>query len=167
MHQSEVKAGCKAKSFKMNFRITKFFLSLLFLNLFFLGSHAQDLLKVLTSKFGITNVVLKDSSAFKEYYEIRFRQPIDHLDTSKGFFMQVLLLGHNDTTRPMIIETNGYEILPYQDLKYIAEPAKILNGNQIIVEHRYFGQSIPDSSNKAFLNFQQVASDYHSIKKAF
>src|SRR5687768_7133753 len=111
----------------MKIIISKVFLSLIFLNLYFPESHAQDLLKVLTNKFGSNNVVLKDSSAFKEYYEIKFRQPIDHRDTSKGFFMQVLLLGHNDTSKPMIIETNGYEILPYQNLKYVAEPAKILN----------------------------------------
>jgi hypothetical protein len=123
--------------------------------------------KVLTDKFGIENVIVKDSSAFKEYYEIRFRQPIDHRDTSRGFFMQLILLGHNDISRPMIIETNGYEILPYQDLKYVSEPAKLLNGNQLIAEHRYFGRSIPDSNNHTFLNFQQVSSDYHAIRNAF
>lgn len=147
--------------------ISKLIFCLLFCIGLHLASYAQDLLKVLTDKFGVDNVISKDSSAFKEYYEIRFRQPVDHRDTSRGFFTQLLLLGHNDVTRPMIIETNGYEILPYQGLQYVAEPAKLLKGNQLIAEHRYFGASIPDSNNHTYLNFKQVSSDYHAIRNAF
>lgn len=130
-------------------------------------SSSQELMPVLAAKFGSNNVVYRDSSGFKEYYEIRFRQPIDHSDTARGFFMQVLLLGHNDASKPMIIETNGYEIQQYQDIKYVSEPAKLLNGNQLIVEHRYFGASIPDSNDNSYLNFKQITADYHHIKKEF
>ena len=93
-------------------------------------------MQLLKTKFGNNNVESKDSSVFKEYYAIKFRQPIDHRDTTKGFFIQVVLLGHNDVSKSMVMETNGYEILPYQTLAYKAEPAKILDANQIIVEHR-------------------------------
>jgi hypothetical protein len=37
----------------------------------------------------------------------------------------------------------------------------------MIVEHRYFGQSIPDSTDNTWLNFAQITADYHKIKLAF
>ena len=131
------------------------------------ASRAQQLMSLLKAKFGDENVVLKDSSVFKEYYAIRFRQPVDHFDTTKGFFMQTVLLGHNDAGKPMVIETNGYEILPYQTVKYRSEPAVILDANQLIVEHRYYGHSMPGTTDKTWLNFQQVSADYHALKNAF
>ena len=144
----------------------KQFFTILIFTLFFFKSNAQELMPLLSTRFGSENVEFKDSSAFKEYYAIRFRQPIDHFDTTKGFFMQLVLLGHTDTSKAMV-ETNGYEILPYQSLKYVAEPAEILEANQIIVEHRYYGQSIPDSVNRTWLNFEQISADFHAVKTAF
>jgi hypothetical protein len=151
----------------MKINILRQSFSVLIFTLFFFELNAQELMQLLKTKFGSNNIESKDSSVFKEYYAIKFRQPIDHLDTAKGFFMQVVLLGHNDISKPIVMETNGYEILPYQTLAYKAEPAKILDANQIIVEHRYFGQSIPDSIDKTWLNFYQISSDYHAIKTAF
>jgi hypothetical protein len=150
----------------MKFNTLRRSISILILTLFFFESEAQELMQLLTTRFGIENIELTDSSAFKEYYAIKFRQPIDHSDTTKGFFMQRLLLGHNDSSKPMVMETGGYEILPYQTITYKAEPAEILDANQLIVEHRYYGQSIPDSINKTWLNFEQITADYHAIKIA-
>jgi hypothetical protein len=151
----------------MKKNILKEFFSILIFIPFFFQSKAQELLPILKVKFGIDNVTFKDSSAFKEYYAIKFRQPIDHSDTTKGFFMQRVLLGHNDSSKPMVIETSGYELLPYQTILYKAEPVKILDANQLIVEDRYYGQSIPDNINKTWLNFEQITADYHAIKLAF
>ena len=151
----------------MTINILKTSVSILIFSLFFLESNSQELIQLLKTKFGSDNVEINGSSVFKEYYTIKFRQPIDHTDTTKGFFKQVVLLGHNDTSKVMVVETNGYSILPYQTLKYKSEPAKILDANQIIVEHRYFGQSIPDSTDKTWLNFEQITADYHNIKIAF
>lgn len=145
----------------------KIYLFVLAFTLSFSETYAQDLLPVLVAKFGSEHVEFKDSSGFKEYYIIQFRQPVDHLDTTKGFFRQLVMLGHTDVNKVMVIETNGYSILPYQTLDYKTEAAQILDANQLIVEHRYFGQSIPDSTNNSWLNFEQIAGDYHSIKLAF
>lgn len=146
-------------------RPLKFIFSVFFFfNILINCASGQELLQHLQKKFGNENVVYKDSSAFREFYEIKFRQPLDHSDLSRGSFIQLIYLGHNHTDSMLVIETNGYEMLPYQDKKYVAEPAKILNANQLVVEHRYYGTSKPDSNDRTFLNMKQITSDYHAIR---
>src|SRR5262245_44084066 len=41
-------------------------------------------------------------------YQLAVRQPVDHDDTTKGFFYQQLRLAHSDFSKPMIMETEGY-----------------------------------------------------------
>jgi len=49
----------------------------------------------------------------------------------------------------------------------MSEPAKIIDANQIIVEHRYFGESVPENLNWKFLNIRQAAEDHHIIVQLF
>ena len=39
----------------------------------------------------------------------------------------------------------------------------LLDANQIMVEHRYFGKSVPDSLDWNYLNIKQSAADHHRI----
>src|SRR5690349_12853262 len=41
-------------------------------------------------------------------YQLAIKQPLDHDDTTKGFFYQQLRLAHRDFSKPMIMQTEGY-----------------------------------------------------------
>jgi len=97
------------------------------------------------------------------YYILKIRQPINHLDTLKGFFFQKVYLSHKSFKKPTVIITSGYNV----NRNYEFELTKLLDANQIIVEHRYFGESIPDSLDYQYLNLKQATADLHRIKELF
>ena len=92
-----------------------------------------------------------------------FEQPLDHKDPSKGSFTQRLYISHVDEASPVVLVEEGYTANYY----YTSEPAAILKCNQIIAEHRYFGESTPDSINWQYLTTWQSASDHHRIISEF
>ena len=102
-------------------------------------------------------------SLYSKCFTIMVKQPIDHKDTTKGFFWQRLHLSHKCLNRPVVFVTEGY----YAKYNRITELAKMLNANQIQVEHRYFGKSTPDSIDWNYLNLEQEAADLHNIREIF
>ena len=138
------------------------FLMLFSLQSFYSQKHRIELQKI----FGKENVTYIDSSAFKEYYRINVRQPIDHDDIQRGFFNQQVLLGIQDPKAVTILQTEGYSIPNhFNNSNYKTELTTLLNANQVIIEHRYFGSSIPDSLSKTFLTYEQASNDDHLIKE--
>ena len=146
---------------------TKTFLLITVVALFGLsGLKAQNLLPKLQELFGAKNVIQVDSSAFKEYYKINIPQFIDHTDKDKGVFSNRILLGFNNPSAPVVMESAAYGFTSkYRDLQYKTELTELLNSNQIIVEHRYFGKSIPDSTTFKYLTYKQVSDDFHHIRQ--
>ena len=100
---------------------------------------------------------------FEAAYELKIRQPIDHNNPTKGYFYQRVFLSHAGFNKPTVMVTNGYA----NSRNKIAEPTTLLQANQINIEHRYFGKSIPDSLDYTYLNLEQVAGDLHHINKIF
>ncbi|BDD05873.1 S28 family serine protease [Aureibacter tunicatorum] len=96
-------------------------------------------------------------------YEIYFTQPLDHQDPSKGTFEQRMYWSHKDANMPMVMETEGYNIRKNR----LTPVNEILEANQLMVEHRYFGKSLPDSLDYDYLYIQQQIDDYHRIKELF
>ncbi len=96
-------------------------------------------------------------------YELKVKQPIDHDNPDKGFFYQRVFLNHKGFDNPIVIVTEGYTCHG----NWPTEPTKLLNANQIAVEHRYFGESIPDSIDYNCLNLKQATADLHHINKLF
>ena len=43
----------------------------------------------------------------------------------------------------------------------------MLSANQIAVEHRFFGESLPDSMDYKYLNLKQATADLHHINQLF
>lgn len=126
--------------------------------------QAQNILPRLQKLFGAENIVSVDSSAFNQYYKINFPQFIDHNDSTKGKFHNRILLGFNSDSAPMVMESAAYGITrKYQDIQYQNELTELLNANQLIIEHRYFGTSIPDSTTFKYLTYEQVSQDFHHI----
>src|ERR1035438_3445789 len=88
---------------------------------------------------------------FSLEYALAIRQPVDHADTTKGFFYQQLYLMHRGFTLPMVMETEGYTGRSGGN-----ELEKILHCNDLNVEFRYFNKSKPDSLLWDFLTFERV-----------
>ncbi len=126
---------------------------------------AQTIELQLQQLFGAKNVTFIDSSGFKEYYRVNVSQFIDHKDESKGKFYQRLLIGIRAPGAINVMQTEGYDIpKSNEDIHYKTELTKILDANQVIIEHRYFGSSIPDSTSKKSLTYEQASDDHHYIK---
>lgn len=109
---------------------------------------------------GIT-ITPKPNSAFKEYYEALIEQPLDHFNLTGKSFRQRIYVGINNTKAPTVMETEGYAI------GNASLPPFMKGCNYISVEHRYFGKSVPDSLNWAYLTIRQAASDLHHIRALF
>ncbi|MDI3521016.1 MAG: hypothetical protein PWR04_1004 [Anaerophaga sp.] len=106
---------------------------------------------------------ISPDSMFSDAWLIWVKQPVDHYHPEKGFFKQRVWLSHKSQTAPMVFVTEGY-MAPDN---YTAELTKIVEGNQIIVEHRYFGKSVPDSVDWDYLTIEQAAMDHHRIVEMF
>lgn len=104
---------------------------------------------------------------FTETWKIMVRQPLDHSDTTKGFFLQRVFVADKRKENPVLLITEGYGANYANSPRYINELSPMLNSNQICVEHRYFGESWPDSINWDFLIAKNAAADHHSIVELF
>ncbi len=102
-------------------------------------------------------------AGFEAGYELQIKQPLDHKHPEKGYFYQRAFLSHNGFDRPTVIVTEGY----HRPQNRIYELTNLLNANQLDVEHRFFGTSLPDSMDYRYLNFEQMAADLHKIDSLF
>ncbi len=105
------------------------------------------------------NFLKNSSSENNDYYELRIKQPIDHDDLTKGYFEQRVYLNHKGFSNKTVIATEGYSATP--DSHY--ELTEMLEANQIDVEYRYFGKSVPETINFEYLNLKQSSADLHHI----
>jgi len=106
---------------------------------------------------------IEPAEGYLASYELRIKQPLDHDDVTKGYFYQRAFLSHKGLNRPTVIITQGYS----RKENSIGELATFLNANQIDVEHRYFGESMPDSLDYKYLNLKQATADLHHIRQLF
>lgn len=104
-----------------------------------------------------------DTSLFTEAYEIHLIQPVDHNNPEGPKFSQRVYLSYAGADRPVVVVTEGYTA----GRNYKTELAEYLNSNQIIIEHRYFGKSVPEDPDWKYMNTFQSASDHHRIIELF
>lgn len=104
------------------------------------------------------------TSNFTSTYEVWFRMPIDHQNPSLGYFPLRAFYSHRDFERPMVAVLDGYTMYTSK----CNELTRIIDGNQLTIEHRFFANSRPaDSIPWAYLNVKQAAADQHDIIQAF
>lgn len=96
---------------------------------------------------------------FFEAFDLRLVQPLDHHDPGAASFSQRILVEHRGFQRPVVLVTEGYSLGDNQ----VAELAEMLGANQIRVEHRYLGDSVPAEMDWRYLNVAQSSGDYHRI----
>jgi hypothetical protein len=100
---------------------------------------------------------------FKEKYLVRIKQWIDPKDTVLGSFIQRVFVSHYSYDAPVVLVTEGYSGSYAERAEYTDELAALFNTNQILVEHRYFGQSVPENMDWNYLTAANAASDHHNV----
>lgn len=106
---------------------------------------------------------IEGDSMFASSFKILLEQPLDHKNPQGVTFPQKIYLSHVDSTLPVVLVTEGYNASGNRP----TEITRLLNCNQIVVEHRYFGESVPDSIDWQFLTTEQAANDHHRIITLF
>ena len=145
----------------MNYR--RYFCVLIFILLTSLLYSQENLKEKLESLPGILAVEkIEPDSEYVEAFKIFIEQPVDHNNPDGKKFKQKFYLSHRDDSLPIVIELDGYNI----DSNRTSELASILKCNRILVEHRYFGESVPDSMDWKYLTIEQAANDHHVIIEA-
>lgn len=141
-------------------------LILVFVLLPFLSvAQESEIYKFLKSIPGI-EIEKKDTSVFKEFYIIMLPQAFDHNNPNGPTFKQRIYVGHEGFDKPTVMETEGYGT-DWVSSTTMSEPTKLLNANQLYVEHRYFGPSTPNPVEWKYLTAEQDAGDYHYIRVLF
>jgi hypothetical protein len=131
-----------------------------------IGSTAAQKHKIATLLDELSDVTyteIENIEGFESTYILKVKQPLDHEDSTKGYFNQQVILSHKDFQSPTVIITQGYQLYGNRT----SELTTMVNGNQINVEHRFFGESIPDSLNYHYLNLKQATADLHHIRQLF
>ncbi|AHW59043.1 PS-10 peptidase S37 [Draconibacterium orientale] len=100
---------------------------------------------------------------FAAKYKIMVEQPVDHSDPAKGTFLQRVLIADKGIDRPVVFITEGYNGGYSENPNYINELCPILEANQICMDHRYFGESMPEPLNYDYLTVRNAAADHHHI----
>lgn len=123
--------------------------------------HAQSLDIFFEETPGVTVVNVDSVAEYMAVYELAISQPLDHNDASKGDFTQKVFVSHKGFESPTVILTQGYEIRRNRT----AEISHLFEANQINVEHRFFGDSQPDSLDYDYLNLEQATADLHRVRE--
>lgn len=117
----------------------------------------------LSRLYNFTVEELKVDSLFEVKYLLQFEQSVDHHNPDSQKFNQRVFLSHLDFNQPVVFITEGYTASHAENPKFIYELAGLLNANQICVEHRYFGTSVPEPLNWDYLTVSNAAADLHRI----
>ena len=90
-----------------------------------------------------------DDDKYKEFPEQWFEQPLDHFSDDAPTFKQRYWFStrHYKPGGPVFVldggETSGEDRLPFLDTGILEILSKATNGLGVVLEHRYYGESIP------------------------
>ncbi|MBG0829050.1 aminopeptidase [Planomonospora sp. ID67723] len=129
------------------------------------AATAEDTLLARLKAIPGLSVVSETQPAGYRFFVLTFTQPVDHRDPGKGTYQQRLTLLHRSENAPVVLFTGGYG-LPVNPSASRTEPTRLLDGNQVSVEHRFFRSSRPDPADWRKLDIWQEASDEHRIVRA-
>ncbi|MCR5313624.1 MAG: aminopeptidase [Bacteroidaceae bacterium] len=141
----------------------------LFLLLLEITSSAQTdstlFMKHLCQLNGVSNVTKINSSIYPEKYVFKIKQNVDGENDAKGTFNQRVIVGYRGEDRPTILVTEGYFANYALNPKYEEELAGLFNANLIVVEYRYFAESVPVHTNWDYMTVYNSLRDYHNIRQ--
>jgi hypothetical protein len=125
------------------------------------GTDSEFLIK-LKALPGVNDVQSLRAGGGRESYSFMFEQPVDHQNPSGDKFQQRCFISHVGYDTPTLLGTEGYAARGVGG----GELQRILQGNQVNVEHRYFGKSVPSPLNWKYLTVKQSADDLHAVVSA-
>ncbi|HEU4408619.1 MAG TPA: S28 family serine protease [Polyangiaceae bacterium] len=98
-------------------------------------------------------------------------QPVDHDEPKAGAFAQRVHLVHRGEAEATVLASTGYFLFAPRPSD--SEISILLGGNNITVEHRFFGPSTPlrgagepPAEAWAYLTIEQAAADHHRVVEA-
>ncbi len=107
-------------------------------------------------------IVSETQKEGRPFFTLMLRQPVDHDRPWRGSFEQQFTLWHKAETAPVVHYTGGYTLS-----SSTREITRLLDANQVSVEHRFFGKSVPAGrTDWSKLTIQQQAADEHNIVRA-
>lgn len=127
-----------------------------------IDSHLYAKLKSID---GVVAAERMTSTHFAEKYEVVITQLIDPNDPDVGTFTQRFFVMHRGYDLPVVFVTEGYTAKYAERDSYIDEISNKLGCNLVVVEHRYFAESVPDASWEYMTGFN-AANDLHKINKS-
>lgn len=133
---------------------------------FGIAGYPQELarkLDKLMKKYDFSYEMVKVDSFFTEKYLLQVEQPVDHTNPEGAKFNQRVFISHQNFDAPVVFITEGYAAEYAANPKYRNELTPILDANQICVEHRFFGTSLPDPLEWEYLTVSNAANDHHRI----
>ncbi len=109
--------------------------------------------------------ILPCDTFFKEKYLLLVEQPVNHHKKNGATFLQRVYVGFSGTEQPTVFVTEGYTAGYAGNPRYINELCPLLGANEVVVEHRYFGESVPEPNDWKYLTIEQAAADHHAINQ--
>lgn len=103
------------------------------------------------------------NSFFTEAVQVKLRQPFDHTRPESGTFLQRVFISVRQPDAPVVLVTEGYTAGYGANQGYLNELCPILSSSQVVVEHRYFGQSWPIPVDWQYLTVENAAGDHHRV----
>ncbi|MTE19136.1 aminopeptidase [Streptomyces sp. TRM43335] len=97
------------------------------------------------------------------FFVLDYRQPVDHRKPREGTFRQRLTVLHKGEDRPTVFHTSGYGL---NTAPARSEPTRMIDGNQVSLEHRFFAPSRPEPADWSKLDIRQAADDQHRVFRA-
>jgi hypothetical protein len=98
------------------------------------------------------------------YFDLTFTEPIDHAGDAGTFELHAALM-HADQAAPLVVYAGGYDL--DGAARHLSEPAVLVGGNQVALEYRFYGGSIPDTGVPwPELRVAQWGADQHAIVSA-
>ncbi|WP_238008641.1 S28 family serine protease [Dactylosporangium sp. AC04546] len=123
-----------------------------------------DILEQLRAVPGLTVLEEQPVVAPYRFFVLSLTQPNDHRHPRAGTFQQRFTLLHRGTDRPTVLHTTGYNV---PEFAFRSEPTRLVDGNQISVEQRFFTPSRPAPPDwDDELTIWQAATDHHRIVAA-
>lgn len=148
-----------------------------------LGASAQSQLQqTLSSLSGVSSVQKLESSVFNEKYLLRVTRPVNpeaagEMDPSMqtyvkfadpearrkdaGTFEQRVIVCHAGYDRPTLVVTEGYWADYAIRPNYQEELSRLFDTNIVVVEYRYFGESVPEPCDWRYLTVANSLCDLH------
>ena len=146
-------------------RLQLIFIFILFFTVVGQAQSIKEKLTQLSKEYNFTFEVLEKGDTFNERYLLWVEQELNQKSPNHKTFKQRVFVSHKSVEKPVVFVTEGYWAGYAEEPNYTNELTNILDANQIVVEHRFFPPSVPDSSvfDWKYLTIENAAADHHRI----